>query len=114
MWKPRVTQTQTRVRDATLHDADETCELDVEPEGPVEEGQPEDAEEEPEQRSGAASDRHWPTRSALVSEPELLTLVREIDVQCRKCGSACAPRLKRVALSFRVDWVRTEDKALLC
>ena len=45
----------------------------------------------------------WKTRNAVVSEPQLLTLAREIPVEC--CGLAATPALKRISMSFAISWV---------
>ena len=47
--------------------------------------------------------QHWETRSAVVSEPELLALAGGIPVRC--CGDEVLPSIKRVSISFSLTWV---------
>ena len=51
------------------------------------------------------ADPHWETKSAVVSEPQLLQLLSGVPAACPGCGRDAPPRVARQSLSFRVTWV---------
>ena len=94
----------------SLHSRDGVLELDgslgglgmcetEDPTMPAEETLEDKEDTEPEQG-------HWRTRSAVVSEPQLLSLAREVQVHC--CGADVRPAAKRISISFVVIWVSAE------
>ncbi|XP_037080948.1 uncharacterized protein LOC119101644 isoform X3 [Pollicipes pollicipes] len=48
--------------------------------------------------------RHWGTRSAVVSEPQLRELAEATAVLCTRCGARCGVNVTRITVSFTVTW----------